>query len=355
MPAEILLRFTAMGDLLLAIPAARALAARGSTVHWVIHRRWGALAPFLPARIHLFEGAGDLLPLAHRLRALRPSRVHDLQGKPASVILSSLLGAPVSRYRKRNWWDNIRSAIGEYPLRSSDSRPVWQRYLDTVGEGSAGIARGGHPPSLAPAAHNPIRGEGAAPPDGGLVWAEGALAAAEAWARKEVGLEPGTFFLFHPGASHPGKVLTRPALLAFLEALPRPVLIGDAPSPGASPGKAEPPLPAGVLDLRGRVPLELLPGLMAASRGLVSSDSGPMHLARAVGVPVAGIFIQTDPAMGFSPIPSSRTKVVSRPLPCKPCSLHGQRAVCPEGTWACRDLPWMDLAREVAGFLEAAA
>ncbi|NLI77323.1 MAG: glycosyltransferase family 9 protein [Candidatus Riflebacteria bacterium] len=321
MPVEVLLRFTAMGDLLLAIPTARALAARGVEVHWVIHRRWGALAPFLPATVHLGGEAEGSLRLARRLRRRNPRRVLDLQGKPVSRLLSCLIGAPVARYGKRPWDEQWQALRGRYPLRPTDDRPVWRRYLDVAGVG----------------------GEA---PDGRLDLSAARLAAAAAFLRDELGLAPHTFVLVHPGASHPGKALPAEAMAALLRTIPDPVVMGDRP---------EPPLPAVARDLRGRLPLGLLPGVMALSRGVVSTDSGPMHLAGAVGVPVAGLFLQTDPRLGFSPLPTPRTKVISRDLPCKPCSLHGQRAVCPEGTWACRELPWEKVAAEIGEFLGRAS
>ncbi len=319
MGPEILLRFTAMGDILLAVPAARALARCGADLHWVIHRRWEPLARFLPATVHLIGGAGDLLPLARRLRRMRPARVHDLQGKPLSLALGWLLGAPVTRYAKRPLAEQWAAAWGKYPLRGADPRPVWQRYLDTVGET-------------------------AAPPDGRLTLSA-SVPAVDLFLR-EHGLEPGSFVLVHPGASHPGKALPAPALAAVAGIWPRLAAIGD---------RAEPALPAGMVDLRGRLPLDLLPGVMARARGVVSSDSGPMHLARAVGVPVAGLFLQTDPSLGFSPLPGPGVKVISRDLPCKPCSLHGQRATCPEGHWACRDLDWVRVVADLRTWFDGPA
>ncbi|RCK79749.1 MAG: ADP-heptose--lipooligosaccharide heptosyltransferase II [Candidatus Ozemobacter sibiricus] len=312
MPPEILLRFTALGDILLAVPAARALLRRGIDLHWVIHRRWAPLAPWLPATVHLLGGMGDLLPLARRLRTWRPGRVHDLQGKPLSLALGWLLGAPVTRYAKRPWAEQWAAMRGGYPLRGGDPRPVWQRYLATIGEP-------------------------AAPPDGRLVMPASCSPRVDAFLH-EHGLASGAFVLIHPGAAHPGKVLPPAALAAVPAIWPRLAAIGD---------RADLSLPAGVVDLRGRLPLDLLPGVMAHARGVVSTDSGPMHLARAVGVPVVGIFLQTDPSLGFSPLPGAAVRIISRDLPCKPCSLHGQRATCPEGHWACRDLDWGTIAADL--------
>lgn len=315
MAPTILIRFGALGDVLLAIPVARALAARGEEVHWVLGRKWAAFARFLPAdRIHLFGGSRDLLPLARTIRRLKPARVIDLQGKPASIFLSAVAGSPVSRYIKRNWREGLRAAMGGWPLRDPDERQVWLRYWDTAGL----------PATPTPAPDGRLRLEEAPP-------------------------SPYSFdvppLLIHPGASHPGKRLPPQALAMLIEHLPRPLaLIGDPPEPLGID------LPD-VLDLRGRVPLPSLPVLMRESRGLVSTDSGPMHLARALDLPLAAIFLQTDPLLGFAPLPGGRTRIVSRELPCKPCSLHGQRAICPAGHWHCRDLDWTAIGRDLASLL----
>lgn len=320
MSIEILIRLTAMGDVLLAVPAARAMARAGSEVHWVLHRRWAALAGLLPATaVHLLGGARDLLPLAKRLRRLKPSRVVDLQGKPASIALSALIGAPTHRYGKRSWREQIDAAQSRYPIRPADTEQVWRRYART-----AGVE--------------------ANPSDALLNLPEAGIASAVDWLAREAGLEPGGFTMLHPSATHAGKKIPREGVAALLEGLLKPIaLIGDA--------DITIPAGEGLIDLRGKTPLELLPCLMSQARALISTDSGPMHLARAVGIPVAGLFFQTDPCLGFAPIPGPNVRVWSRELACKPCSLHGKRLHCPEGNWACRDYDWRALTAELAEFV----
>jgi ADP-heptose:LPS heptosyltransferase len=60
-----------------------------------------------------------------------------------------------------------------------------------------------------------------------------------------------------------------------------------------------------------------LAALLQRSRLYVGTDSGPMHLASAIGVPTVGLFGPSDPAH-FSPYrPPAR--VVRRELACSPC------------------------------------
>lgn len=75
--------------------------------------------------------------------------------------------------------------------------------------------------------------------------------------------------------------------------------------------------------LTGRTSLRELMGVVARSTLLISNDTGPMHLANALGVPVVGIFGPTDPAATGPFQPPSR--VLKKEVPCWPC--HYRR--CP--------------------------
>ena len=78
-----------------------------------------------------------------------------------------------------------------------------------------------------------------------------------------------------------------------------------------------------VLDLTGVTTLSLLAGVMAIARVFVSNDSGAMHLASAVGVPVAAIFGPTR-EYETRPLPraGARGDVLIHPVWCRPCMLR---------------------------------
>jgi heptosyltransferase II len=71
-------------------------------------------------------------------------------------------------------------------------------------------------------------------------------------------------------------------------------------------------------------PVELA-ALFSCARVVVSNDSGPMHLAAAVGVPVAAFFGPTDP--GRTAPSGSPSKILDRYIFCSPCFLKR----CPYG------------------------
>ena len=60
--------------------------------------------------------------------------------------------------------------------------------------------------------------------------------------------------------------------------------------------------------------------LLSQCRLIVSNDSGPMHLAAALGLPVVAVFGSTD-ERATGPI-SPRARVAKRRVPCSPCGLR---------------------------------
>jgi len=78
-----------------------------------------------------------------------------------------------------------------------------------------------------------------------------------------------------------------------------------------------------LLDVAGETSLESLAGVMALSRVFVSNDSGAMHMASALGVPVVALFGPTR-EYETAPLPRSgvRAEVLLHPVWCRPCMLR---------------------------------
>jgi heptosyltransferase-2 len=84
-----------------------------------------------------------------------------------------------------------------------------------------------------------------------------------------------------------------------------------------------------ILDLVGRTTLRRLCAMLALAEFVVCNDSGPMHIAAALGKPLVAIFGPTNPARTG---PYCRTAhVVSAAVPCAPC----YRRQCPLGHHNC--------------------
>jgi len=90
-------------------------------------------------------------------------------------------------------------------------------------------------------------------------------------------------------------------------------------------GRNETPLTSGhERDLTNKTGLRATCGLLERADLLVTGDSGPMHLACAVGTPVVALFGPTARAWGFYPA-GNKDVVLERDLTCRPCSLHGAK------------------------------
>ncbi len=85
-------------------------------------------------------------------------------------------------------------------------------------------------------------------------------------------------------------------------------------------------------DMTGKTGLKELAGLLALCDVAVGNDTGPIHLAAAMGTPVVALFGSSDPE---ATAPRGRkVRVIYRNLPCSPCL----RQVCPRDTACLADI-----------------
>jgi len=110
---------------------------------------------------------------------------------------------------------------------------------------------------------------------------------------------------------------------------PRAVLVGGAPAVaiGRAVGDAADERP---IDLTDMTTLKELVAVIAEARAMVTNDSGPMHVAAAVGTPVVAIFGPTDPARTGPYGPGHR--ILARRAACAPC--YRRRCLYAGGTEA---------------------
>ena len=138
----------------------------------------------------------------------------------------------------------------------------------------------------------------------------------------ESSLEPGRFAVFHVGASkaprawHAGRFGQVAVRLEEATGV-RPVLVG---TPADAPFHREflAACPSAV-NLEGRTSLGGMAALISRAALFVGSDSGPMHVAAAVGAPVVAVFGPGAPHKTAPYLPPERLRVVYAELPCSPC------------------------------------
>lgn len=82
-------------------------------------------------------------------------------------------------------------------------------------------------------------------------------------------------------------------------------------------------LPSNSRDLTTQTTIRETGAIISNCRALITGDSGPMHLASAVGTPVIGLFGPTSREWGFYPSGLDDI-IIEAELQCRPCSLHGK-------------------------------
>ncbi|MGE0393235.1 MAG: lipopolysaccharide heptosyltransferase II [Vicinamibacterales bacterium] len=106
----------------------------------------------------------------------------------------------------------------------------------------------------------------------------------------------------------------------------RVVVVGaaaDRPVAAEVVGSLAPAARAGVVDLVGQTSLVALAGLLARARAVVANDSGALHLAAALGAPVAAVFGPTDERLTApTAADPARVAVLTHHVWCRPCGLR---------------------------------
>ena len=140
------------------------------------------------------------------------------------------------------------------------------------------------------------------------------------------GIAPGTTLVgFAPGAAYGQAKRWPPArvaqVIAALSAQGITALLVGARDDRPTAREIESTLPPGtrVVDLIGRTSLRELIGVVARCAAFVSNDSGAMHVAAALGVPLTAIF---GPTNERATAPAGHADVIVRDVFCRPCMLR---------------------------------
>ncbi len=98
----------------------------------------------------------------------------------------------------------------------------------------------------------------------------------------------------------------------------------------------------------GKIDMEKELNLMSHLDGMITMDSGNMHLASLVGCPVVSVWGATHPCAGFYGWDQDRRNAVQIDLLCRPCSIFGDKP-CYRKDYACLTLITPEMIVERAG------
>jgi len=324
MKRAIVIRFSSLGDVVLTLPVVRSLREAFPAVE-VVYLTKAAYRPLLEGQpgigrvVTLEEAGSGLKALRRHCRGLgRFDLALDLHRTLRSrSCLGALHAEHRFSYRKdallRRLW-----AAGWMRGRMEGVQPhVTERYLEPLRR--LGIPAADPvpelvvPPAMTAAVRALLLSEGVGAPDRVAVVVPGARWPNKRWS-------PASF----------ARVATALRDVDGLE----PVIAGDATDREAAEA-VRALIPGGAPLLAGRTGIMELAALLKIARVVIANDSGPAHLAAAVGSPVVAIFGPTHEAFGFAPR-GEGVRVISRELTCRPCTVHGGLR-CRERRRACLD------------------
>lgn len=326
-----------IGDVVMTEPLVRRLAARGEQI------TVGALPWVAPVYRAMPQVAAVLeLPFAHGGLQWGPRRAlaRTLQGQfdTAYVCPNSFKSALLP------WWAGIAKRVG---YRGEARVGVLTDRLPNPPKGT-------HPPMVA--FYSALSGELDVADDRPALHLPAADVAA---ALDALGLQPGRYYVFSPGAEYgPAKRWPLQHFSELATQLEWPVvLLGSGKEKelcSSITHAANAITPGRCLDLSGRTTLDQALAVIAGAKALVSNDSGLMHVAAAFGVPQVAVFGSSSPL--HTPPLSEVAHVIwlkqdadyQPPLDCAPCFARE----CPLGHTRCL----VDIRPErVLGFLQALA
>ena len=304
----LVIKLSSLGDIAHALPAVRALKDRtGAEIDWVVQPEYASLLACCPAvgrtiafpRRNFVRGC---FPFLRELRREKYDVVVDLQG-----LMKSALAGRLARGKRR---------VG--PAWAREGAP---RFYDAQPAKAAGPRR--HAVDEAMDVVNLVAPGGAAPPEPELVFPE-----------TESDAEPGPHVAFAPFSrwdtkDWPIEKFAELGKRLAMEMGCRIRIVGGRDNEAAGEALAN-QIGEGARNLCGKTDLPGLCTLLKSMDLLVTVDSGPMHWADALGVPLVAIFGATDPAR-TGPYRQLAHVVAKEGLSCRPC--HSR--TCARGDWAC--------------------
>ena len=320
----LVVRLDNAGDVLLAGPAVRAVAAGAERVTMVCGPHGAAAGELLPGVDEVVTWScpwidprpepverGHVDQLVDTVRALAPDRALVLtsfhQSPLPTALLLRLAGVP---------W--VGAASTDYPGSLLDLRHRPPDGLHEVERALSLVRAAGY--------ELPEGDDGRLavlpPPKPWLPWV-----ASLPWSDD--------FVVLHPGASVPARAWPEhrwTELARLLSERGRRVVVTGGPAERALTARVAAAYGSGdVVDLGGRTPLGELAGVLRAASVVVAANTGPAHLAAAVGTPVASLFAPTVPferwrpwgvpvvVLGRGDAPCRDTRVTACPFPGHPC------------------------------------
>ena len=314
------IRFSAIGDIVLASPALRCAKQQipGVEIHFLTKKSMKAVSEANPYvdQFHYFDK--DLSATIQELKGYKFDYIIDLHKNLRSLRIRLALGVPVLSYNKLSL---EKFLLTKFHLHQMADRHISLRSVDTLA--SLGVVYDGK----------------------GLDY----FVPSEV---KEPTFFPEGYVALVIGASYATKKLPLESLKVLCTQIPHPIVLVGGKEEKEDGDQLASQDPSRIVNTCGTYSLHESALMVSKARVVISHDTGMLYIACAFEKNVIAIWGATSPALQVEPLmPSdSNAKVFQSIVPdlsCQPCSNFGTKT-CPKGHFACmkkQDLP--EIVRQV--------
>lgn len=300
----LLIKPSSLGDIVHALPVVSAIKARwpGAHLTWVVKRQWSEL-------VHRVEGVDRVWPVdggavswltqGWALRSERFDLAVDLQGLFRSGVVTWLSGVPrrlgfANGREGSPWFYTMRVAVPTREMHAVDRYLLIAEAMGVCTQGARQFRF-----NIREADRALVRN----------ILSDKGVSADQPWLAMNVSAR---------------WVTKRWPLSSFAGVLDR--LHAEGRGPVVVIGSAEDRRDVEALramtttpfiDLTGAIPLGCLPALLSKAAAMITNDSGPMHLAAALGIPVVALFGPTS-EVRTGPY-GTEHRVLTSAVSCRPC------------------------------------
>lgn len=300
----LLIKPSSLGDIVHAMPVVAALKARWPTARltWLVKRQWAELAERIEGVDRVWPLDGSIAGWLRSVPALRSERwdlVVDLQGLLRSALIGWLSGGPVrvgfANGREGSpWLYTERVTVPTADMHAVD------RYL-----------------LVATAAGAPFHRE---PQFRFKIQEQDQTAVQDLLRSRGIGKDQ-SWIAMHVSARWETKRWPLESFAAVADRLTKeglgPIVVMGSVNERHEVEHLKALAKSSLVDVAGAVPLGCLPAFLSEAAAMVTNDSGPMHIAAAVGTPVVALFGPTSP-IRTGPY-GNRHSVLTHEVPCRPC------------------------------------
>ena len=300
----LIIRFNSIGDLVLTTPVIDMLFNNGYEVHYLVKSSFANVLSHNKHISQIWTFDGDYHSTLNKLKSIDYRWVVDLHNNIRSNKFARALGKPTVQFKKNHIKDFLMTRFGFF---KASKEHIVDRFLDTIEPVTRQTRNGRYPLYI--------------------------------YKEHFKDLDEGPFIAIGIGAAFETKQIPNEKIVAFINAFPNQkfILLGGPGDVKKSEVIVKEVSSNRITNFTGIININESAYCISNAQLLLTGDSGLMHIATALNVPVVAVYGSTHPLLGYTPYYNSEVKhyiIQNEALKCRPCTKQG-RNTCPKKHFKC--------------------